>query len=447
MSVMFKSFLICYLFTISECIVHKEFCKNSPKLQQCQAILLDSKKLPTRDKCIPNKDCMLNDLIDDKYASCSIKPPSYDGSNRIDIYKRCQPLIRSFVEDPWGTRFVGTSIGEQQCEPDYYLKTIICGEQGTRCVCDTGKPADKDFSLPIDETNKCKCQWFIDYCGVKDICSKGSTCKAQPPDLIVCKGGNLNQCTADPSLCEDEGGYCVEMDDVNPAWSRSSAKRGNGFGCIDKKAFDRFSKRDHFCNFNKSDHAVMFKDKGFVKPGTSLDRCCYNYLICVNDKQFGGYMFKTRPCYCKINFRKCLLDRKRDVALWPDARELLNLVNDIEMCTMDDTGKCNPLRPSTCKVGDLISPAIAHCKINCRTGPLLPIEKRSCKIRFCSPALQDEKMRIVDDVNERKSSGCRPVKGLMVECGYENTRCVCDGQPTVRYFTDRCRCQFYPLSI
>ena len=130
-----------------------------------------------------------------------------------------------------------------------------------------------------------RCQWFIDYCNVKDICTKGAVCKTQPPDFIVCEGGSLNQCTADPSLCQAEGGYCVELDDVDPSWSRITSKKGDGFSCIDKKAFKRLSERDQFCNFNKTDHVLGKNEKGYKPPNSRLDACCYAYLICIDESK------------------------------------------------------------------------------------------------------------------------------------------------------------------
>ena len=84
---------------------------------------------------------------------------------------------------------------------------------------------------------------------------------------------------------------------------------------------------------------------------------------------------------------------------------------------MNDTGKCNPIKPVHCIKGDLICPSIAHCKINCKSGPSLPIEKRSCKIRQCTLPHNSLRVRVIDPPQHHESSLCDPVKGLPLECG------------------------------
>ena len=98
--------------------------------------------------------------------------------------------------------------------------------------------------------------------------------------------------------------------------------------------------------------------------------------------------------------------------------------NHNKVCSMDDSGKCNPKIPSSCEKGDLIDKEIAHCKVNCKSGPLLPIELRSCRIRKCIPPNNLKQSRIIDVPYYKESSRCDAMKGLPVECGLEQTRCV-----------------------
>ena len=289
-----------------------------------------------------------------------------------------------------------------------------------------------------------RCQWFVDYCGIPNICSP-STAKCQVTDKLRCAGGSLNQCLVEPTLCQSKNSYCVELDDEDSSWSKGSAEVGNGFSCINKPVFHRLIKQAPYCNFNKTDHVVFPSRRGFRKPGTYLDYCCYSHLVCTKEGgQAGGYLFKNRPCYCNLLFRKCLLSLKNDFGLWKSAKSLVPIINDVKICSIDDSGKCFPLKPETCNKGDLIAPSIAHCKVNCKTGPLLSIELRSCKIRKCIPPNNLATNRVIDVPFYRESSRCEPVSGLLVDCGMKHTRCVCDGKPTTRQFTDGCRCQYWP---
>ena len=183
-----------------------------------------------------------------------------------------------------------------------------------------------------------------------------------------------------------------------------------------------------------------------TKPVNALDYCCYNHLICRRKNAvYGGYLFQSRPCYCHVEFRKCLIKQKsyRNMKNFADA--LTPIVESIKICSMEDSGPCDPRKPATCQKGDLISASIAHCRVNCKTGPLLPIEIRSCRIRQCVPHRHIATQRIIDVPHHRESSRCDAVKGLPVTCGFKNTRCVCDGKPDATYFTDRCRCQYWPM--
>lgn len=289
-----------------------------------------------------------------------------------------------------------------------------------------------------------RCQWFVDYCEIENVCSSSTKrCIASPQ--VQCVGGSINQCLIEPTLCQSTEGYCVELDDHNVLWSKGNAEIGMGFSCLKKTTYKQLVKQAPYCDFDKTDHIVLPSDTGFVKPGTFLDYCCYSHLVCEKEGHpLGGYLFKERPCYCNTLFRKCLLDLKNDFSLWKIAEAMTFVIEDVKLCSLDDTGKCNPLKPQTCNKGDLIAPSIAQCKVNCRSGPLLDIEKRSCKIRKCIPPNNLPNNRVIDVPFYKESSRCDPVPGLFVLCGMEQTRCVCDGKPTSRYFTDGCRCQYWP---
>jgi len=55
-------------------IMHKNFCGDFPKAKQCQA-LTNYAKLPGNDRCIPDVNCALNDLIDSRVAECVLDIP------------------------------------------------------------------------------------------------------------------------------------------------------------------------------------------------------------------------------------------------------------------------------------------------------------------------------------------------------------------------------------
>ena len=92
-----------------------------------------------------------------------------------------------------------------------------------------------------------------------------------------------------------------------------------------------------------------------------------------------------RPCHCNTDFRKCL-QRYGKIAVCKDLAEaVLRAVNQLKNCEIRDGTACNPNNPKTCRKGDLIDPKYAHCRVNCKTGPLLPIGQRMCRIRQCKP--------------------------------------------------------------
>ena len=180
-----------------------------------------------------------------------------------------------------------------------------------------------------------------------------------------------------------------------------------------------------------------------------VDICCLRQLQCGNDDPNGHYgnIMSHRPCYCNTEFRKCL-QRYSKVAVYKDlANAVIRAVDQLKTCKIRDGSGCDPNNPKTCRKGDLIDPKYAHCRINCKTGPLLPIGQRMCSIRQCKPPNHIEGVRIIDVPTQRTSSMCEPVRKLPYLCGKSDTRCVCDGKPEGKAFTDRCRCQFWPFKL
>ena len=420
-------------------------CINSNKLP-CLA-LLNLNRLPKNDKCDPikSKNCDMSDLIDEKVSSCQLsmvdqitdKKDHIQRSKRLNKEARCYPTIREYI-NVFRTRIVDQSTGNPTCVSNT-AKPFVCGTKGSRCICDTGlpDPADPDYFL----NHKCRCQWFADYCSVSDICT-GKDSKCSTIDQVLsCGGGSISHCIVNPTLCAADE-KCVELEDKGMEWKRGEERVGEGFSCINKNTADDLPETP-FCNFQRE-----FKNMK-LKPLNGVDKCCYHHLLCATQQNSIGYLFGNKPCYCNVDFRHCLSKQTSHTnkKLRGIAKALVKIVDEIKICTMDDSGKCDPRKSESCSKGDLIDPSIAHCKVNCATGPLLPIELRSCRIRQCHPKnSKGRRGRIVDVTLHQESSRCDAVKDTPVQCGFEHTRCVCDGQPTTPFFTDRCRCQYWPMN-
>ena len=254
----------------------------------------------------------------------------------------------------------------------------------------------------------------------------------------------INQCTANPGLCEEGGGTCVELYDNNVGWTIGNENEGDGFACISTQIVESLKEKTHYCDVSQA----TFSRPGGVEPKNELDLCCYRMLTCAEGKSVPkkGSIFSYRPCYCNVEFRKCVMALAFDIKYKTKAEAVVHVVNNMAHCEVDDGKRCDPKRPATCKKGDLLNPAVAHCRVDCKTGPLLPIWARACAIRQCKPPHHKPNLRIVDVPRNEESSLCRPVEKLPVLCGHRNTntRCVCDGKPSTPEFTDRCRCQFWP---
>ena len=291
----------------------------------------------------------------------------------------------------------------------------------------------------------------MNLCRIPKVCAHGGICKMWGSDVRCecpvskehCKRG-INQCKANPGLCVDEGKVCIELYDENPSWSLGDEQEGLGFACFPRHTVKLLADVTHYCDVSSE----TFTRTGGVEPRNELDLCCYRMLTCAGGKSFPqkGSVFSYRPCYCNVEFRKCLLNVAFDLKYKGKAEAIVSVLNRMTHCSIDDGEKCDPLRPWTCKKGDLINPRIAHCEIDCKTGPLLPIWARACAIRQCKPPYHRDNIRIVDVPRAEESSICKPVEKLPVVCGNRDTdtRCVCDGRPNRAEFTDRCRCQYWP---
>lgn len=265
-----------------------------------------------------------------------------------------------------------------------------------------------------------------------------------PADQKTCSLG-INQCKANPSLCENVGKTCVEIADKNLKWILGSEKDGDGFACMTSDTIEQLKLTTHYCDVTR----VTVKGNLDSKPTNELDICCYRMLTCAGRETFPpkGSIFSYRRCFCNVEFRKCLLNLAHNPKFKTAVKEMARGIDNVTDCVMDDGKKCDPSKPDTCRKGDLISSNIAHCKIDCKTGPLLPIWARACSIRQCKPPNHQSYLRIIDVPDAEESSTCKPVKGLPVVCEKSgtDTRCVCDGKPEGKAFTDKCRCQYWPL--
>ena len=182
-------------------------CKNSNALQ-CLA-LRNLYSLPRNYKCDPIKrqDCSINDLVDEDIASCRLEMMNdgdSDEESRLSPDARCYPDFMKYG-NIYERRFVATSAGNPRCVPQIYGKKLICGQHGSRCVCDTGRPTPR-FDSEHFLAHKCRCQWFANYCSISTICSNAKKCKTDDQKL-TCVEGSINQCVANPTLCGNK--VCV----------------------------------------------------------------------------------------------------------------------------------------------------------------------------------------------------------------------------------------------
>lgn len=432
---------IALIFLLSMVVIKtlQDSCEKLSDTIQCKA-LWNFNALPDNENCDPidKKDCKMADFISKDIATCRLEMRNENASVHVDSYLskdgRCYPDVRKYI-NIYKERIIGESVGNPVCVPQIYGMKFICEEHGSRCVCDTGVPKGDGKDNFVKHT--CRCQWYADYCSVKGICSADSERCEMNGMSVKCVSGSVNQCVANPTLCGPDR-TCVELEDEAVLWKANTEKEGDGFACIARTVLTQLVAAAPFCDLKTN---WQLTDMQRI-PSNAVDICCYNQLIC---HEKGGHIFRRRPCYCAVEFRKCLLKMVNEQKYKNIIEGLLPAVNSIKICNMDEKGLCDPRMKGTCTKGDLISQAIAHCSVNCRTGPLLPIELRSCRIRQCIPHNNVVGTRVVDAPFHRESSRCDAVKDLPVTCGFRNTRCVCDGKPSVDHFTDRCRCQYWPM--
>ncbi|KAJ7372449.1 hypothetical protein OS493_018956 [Desmophyllum pertusum] len=370
-------------------------CDEKPSLIQCVA-LKNQYILPLQNSCNPLKrNCETGDLVDPRVATCHVE---FSGNvfhslvdrDQVGYGYRCFPSIPN--PDMYHRRNVGPSYGEPRCVPTNFDRygTFVCGEHGTRCVCDA--PPEKNEYGTQWLKHECRCQYFVNLCRIPKVCAHRGNCKMWGSELrCECPANNkhcrpgINQCRANPGLCVDEGKMCVELYDTNVGWMIGNEQKGDGFGCISTGTVDSLMKVTHYCDISKE----TFTRRGGVEPKNELDLCCYRMLTCAGGESIPkkGSIFSYRPCYCNVEFRKCLLAVAYDSKFKSKVEHMVEVVNSMAYCQIDDGVQCDPVRPWTCKKGDLINPKIAHCKIDCKTGPLLPIWARACAIRQCKPPL------------------------------------------------------------
>jgi len=468
-----KRVVFLILLNYSASIILYKYCDTNPSAIQCTTLQSLKSKVSLCDSsnanklcryldssetklCDPysEKGCLMNEVIDPKIASCRLEITRNYGLKqgyKINPDLRCTPSVLSYI-NIYTTRISGGVTGVAQCVAEVYGKKLVCGEKGTRCICEpssldrnrqTATGVQNGFFFDRTSKNGCRCEWFVDMCDIIDMCSAETSQCVTSNSYVQCKGGSVNQCHGNPRLCEEYNSYCVELDDRDTKWQLKNEIEGEGYACISKDSFDNMIGVAKYCNFNVTDHKVT--GGGVRRPEKGLETCCYQHLVCANNnKGLGGYLFRERPCYCNTEFKKCLMKQQDNVQYRSIANNIITILDFIKYCQMDDSGKCDPLKPGSCTKGDLIDPSIAHCRINCKTGPLLPIQLRACRTRQCTPIHALPHKRNIDITHFTESSRCDAVPKLPVSCGEHHTRCACDSQPTVDYFTDKCRCQYWP---
>lgn len=296
------------------------------------------------------------------------------------------------------------------------------------------------------------CQYFIDFCSVSNVCRDPRAVCATQNNLVTCTcpakssktcALGINQCATDPSLCTNDNAECIELYDQLSHWKMGGEKSNEGYACVNVEDIKLLKRSTQYCTVSSSDNLSAKH-----KATNHIDACCFRHLICASeDKTVTGNIMSYRPCYCNSGFRKCLTRYQKVSVYRHIASAALNVLNQLKTCEIDEGTTCNPRQPETCRKGDFISPKVAHCRIDCKSGPLLPIGQRMCRIRQCKPPDHVEGVRIVDVPESKTSSLCVAVRSVPFLCGRGDTRCVCDGRPAALAFTDRCRCQFWPLQI
>lgn len=134
-----------------------KFCDRNPHLIQCVA-LKNQDVRPQNENCSPLKQgsCKTGDLVNPRVAKCAMKYSGNTQNSLVSGFKtglsiRCFPALRSPKSKH--LRNVAPSYGEPQCVPVPGM-SIVCGEHGTRCVCDA--PGVAEFNPIGWLENKCR---------------------------------------------------------------------------------------------------------------------------------------------------------------------------------------------------------------------------------------------------------------------------------------------------
>ena len=147
-----RIFLHCsYIFIIVPWAASSSICDEKPSLIQCVA-LRHQFILPIKNSCNPlKKNCQTGDLVDPRVADCHLEHSGNTYHSLVEDFTlstgyRCFPTVPE--ADLFHRRNVGPSFGDPKCVPTKYDKigTFVCGEHGTRCVCDA--PAETGYGEP-----------------------------------------------------------------------------------------------------------------------------------------------------------------------------------------------------------------------------------------------------------------------------------------------------------
>lgn len=150
-----------FVFFMLPCVVLSSICDEKPGIIQCVA-LKNQFILPEKDSCNPlKKNCETGDLIDPRVADCHLELSGNTFHSLVEDFRlssgyRCFPTIPE--PDVFHRRNVGPSLGEPRCVPTKYrrLGSFVCGEHGTRCVCDA--PKESEYS---EHWWKNTCRWVL----------------------------------------------------------------------------------------------------------------------------------------------------------------------------------------------------------------------------------------------------------------------------------------------
>lgn len=128
----------------------------------------------------------------------------------------------------------------------------------------------------------------------------------------------------------------------------------------------------------------------------------------------------------------------------PKALQCVALKNQFQL---PKHSACNPfIKSSTCRIGDLVSTAVARCerKLNGNIKVSLLKGYKESSFQRCFPGLKTpDDLRKRNVAFARGQPGCKPVvfnKKSTLTCGEMGTRCVCDAPAGVsQWLKNECR--------